>query len=734
MPGFDFGGLSNLKVPPAPKPKNLNPISPFGDQTNTQVADTLAPPLPTVGPVVRNTPGIVSDFQTFDPNKPIRQPRPGKVLKTPVQEPPVQDPPLTNIPDPDPLALADAAKGAPPAPKTEAQIIGDDALAEAFRLAGLPVGSDLINAIGAEALGLILDKTGDAAAREKMKADLDIAARKRAQAFQSARASVSGRLGFGETQADLINFSLQQTQQGIDDQRKVEADLKEADRKRLIEGLVAAREAAEFSEDIDTNQIDRLLAVAEAANPQLDRELTTSEAAKTREFQAAIQIFDAGVQASLTSLQGDIDLGKLLTAQDFEGVQNTLDRELTKAIADNNIEAQITIQKLQNDFTGAQNEADRSFASSERIATEGWKTGERLSSQDFVEGQKYIDFELEKAINEDNFGYQKELTQMQFNMDITKQLNEFSQEEKIVELKNMFDDAQADKDVGRQTQILRYQAALEIEKITVENGFDVSMANLNNSFSEALSTQNFLQQSVLNQEEFSFRSKENALNRVIEKARLELQGKGVDADILNDQFDFLLESGVGIDTVEAWLEDAFSGQNLDIEFPGDSELQQAIISDYNSNALQFLLTNPGFRDPNGDTFTDADGNNFGISGEGQAAFNTWLNETIYGQEFGQNTGTTIAANIPNNSSGSTASLGGLSVDTGIPDNPTPNQQFSAQLSEVIGEFPEALVAFNKFIAENSNRTPNDFINLPENSALRIALDPSSAASGLGGLL
>ena len=219
-----------------------------------------------------------------------------------------------------------------------------------------------------------------------------------------------------------------------------------------------------------------------------------------------------------------------------------------------------------------------------------------------------------------------------------------NQEDKIVAINNMFKSAEADKDVGRQEQLLSYQADIEIERITTLNGFDIGMAELNDTFAEARSTQNFLQMQVLNGQEFAWRSRENALNRVIDEARNELLEKGIDADIVEDQFNRLLETGVSIDTIEAWLTDSFSGQNLTITFPSDSDLNQAIISTYNTEALEWLLTNPQWLDPNGTTFTDnkgtadpSDDETFGILGEGQDLWNKHLNETLYGQQFGQTT-------------------------------------------------------------------------------------------------
>lgn len=362
-----------------------------------------------------------------------------------------------------------------------------------------------------------------------------------------------------------------------------------------------------------------------ATQAGLDRALSTALQANDIEAVENIERMkeDFTRQENIEERKSKSDL--LLSAQDFDAEQSDLDRLQQRAIQDNDINAIARIEQMRADLTREQNEADRIFRSAERIGTQKWQTGERISNQDFAQGMQFLQQEHDKAIQSGDFIQEKLMFEAQEKLQLGLQLGEFDHEEKMRILADDLTTAFADGDVDRQKVLMDYAATIDLNNLVTQQGFAIALQDNQAKIQEALANNDSENATSLMQAEWSIRALELQKDRDLEEIRIELDKFGVNYDAILG----LVESGqidpsAAVEMIQTQLP---AGQTLDAITPDQaaSNMQLALKAEFESQAFQFALShsdNPNFIDKTTST---------GLSAEGMREFNKQFNETIYGE-------------------------------------------------------------------------------------------------------
>ena len=329
-------------------------------------------------------------------------------------------------------------------------------------------------------------------------------------AFQSAqqqealRQRLGGQLDIGTTRGDLSQLALSEARLKTDVERQTEAEQASLQRQQLLGSIEEGRRTSEAGRLRFGTDIGALAQISAAAEPGAQREFQAAENAIDRGMTIALANQNAALETGLIELQGKIQQGLLLTEQDFAGTQAELDRELQKAIQNNDINAQIEITRMQQEFTAQEREADQTFRRAERISTQGWKSDERLSDQDFAIARQLNDQKFQEALQSNDFLQQRIMFAAQSKLDLKMQTNEMEFSEKQLFLQDQLATARANGDVDRQKSIIQFQTGQDLTRIRETHGFQEAQAALDRRLEESLQAEDHVQTRVLQQFQFDF--------------------------------------------------------------------------------------------------------------------------------------------------------------------------------------------------------------------------------------
>lgn len=251
-------------------------------------------------------------------------------------------------------------------------------------------------------------------------------------------------------------------------------------------------------------------------------------------------------------------------------------------------------------------------------------------------------------------------------------------------LNNELANATANNDVTRTLQIQTAAHKLDLESMRESQDFEASQAELNRRLETALQSNDFAQATSLQKMSLEFQANEAAKDRVLEQSKIALQEKGLNADIVQQEFERLTlaeENGtIAAGAALAYLQKTMSDSGVTIQAPDPNAVNAAIDAEYDAQMYQFLKTNPQYKNTKaltaeqktkvddilkknnvtangvlnsfyqdgyeatlqkyGMSGTDLDlvlnsrENQNPVSPEGQKAFNDYFNKTMYGTEGG----------------------------------------------------------------------------------------------------
>lgn len=369
-------------------------------------------------------------------------------------------------------------------------------------------------------------------------------------------------------------------------------------------------------------------------------EYTVQQNALDRALSVSLAEMDRATQIDSIYLKGQIDQNLLTQEQDWQGIQNSLNRELELAMQRNDIQAQEDITILQGQINSAAQLAQQQFDNAQRIATQAWSTDERLSTQDWEQAMQYYDYKNQEALQNNDIEAQKYLQQMQNNLALTMQTQDFSQEEKMSYLSYELNNAMANNDVSRQQEIIQYQTSSDIRKIREEYGYETALAETQQMYQLALQYNDNVAAEALQQTALQFQAEESARNRVLQEIELQMQQKGLDMTSISQEWDMLKDavSGYAADTSDLtnYLDTVLESRGISITTPDPVDLYKQSATELNALKYEWGLTHPNYVDYNGN-----------LTESGQTEFNKFYNQAIWGAEYEEETNESLNSQINN---------------------------------------------------------------------------------------
>lgn len=389
------------------------------------------------------------------------------------------------------------------------------------------------------------------------------------------------------------------------------------------------------------------------------QQFTAEQNAINNALQLTLKDKDAALQTSLMELKGKIDKDQLVTAQDFEAVQNDLDRKQKDYFAKGEWQNALDVIQQKGEIDAQAQKAQQNFEATQTKAAQAWQTSERLGEEDFAKASQVYDYQMKIAMQSNDAQLQKDLKDQQAKIDLKMKTQDLSDDQAKMYLQAQLDEAKANKDVGRQQQILSFQTANDFAKMEKQNGYDVALKNLDAQIQSAASKQDFQQTEILQKEKLAQESLENAKDRVLQQAEIDLKAKGVDMEAMEQKRDWIQgeidAKRADPSTMTTFVQGVLDKAGVKITQPDPDAERKAAEKQYNDMLYQYRITHPEtygktwnvngeymtleeYKDSvHGSNFSEADMDTvFGpsktqMSTVGQKAFNEFFNNATYGE-------------------------------------------------------------------------------------------------------
>jgi len=229
-------------------------------------------------------------------------------------------------------------------------------------------------------------------------------------------------------------------------------------------------------------------------------------------------------------------------------------------------------------------------------------------------------------------GFEQESRESGLNRDLTRlmQSDDFSQEEKMANLDSALIDARANNDVGRQQQIMGFQADIDFKQALEEFGYDTALTNLQGTIDETLRNNDHTNAMIMIGKQQEFAADEAVKDRLVDYARIELSKTGLDMEKVEQQYNFIqTEVAAGRADPGAALEfvnNLLGAEGISIEGADPDAIYAELERDFRVQQYQFAQVNPEYAQ------YDATGKFVGLDDQGAALFNNFLQTSYYGED------------------------------------------------------------------------------------------------------
>ncbi len=362
-----------------------------------------------------------------------------------------------------------------------------------------------------------------------------------------------------------------------------------------------------------------------AGQAKLGREFTANENSLNRIFETSLKHLDQEGLTELTKLQGEIEKGLLIDGATLDSAEAQLDRLHNLAMQQGDIAGQKEIQAARDELETIREEAAREFASTERQATEAWRSGERLSEQDFARQEAFFKQQENLALQNNDLNAQIVIADMRNKSEMNKLTAGMNHDEKMANINAAIQEAKDQNDSARLKSLYQFQTAQDITKMEKNNQFVESQMVIKNQLDKALQDNEFVHANTLQnmrlEQEMEIYMKENELKQI----GLELKKRGMDmSDIQTAVANGQMDPQTAIDFMKKNLPpDVAAG----IKTPDPMAVQLAIAEDFKNMRYQFAQTHPGAW--NEETQK--------LNPEFESQFNEWVNENVYDKDGGLRT-------------------------------------------------------------------------------------------------
>lgn len=388
----------------------------------------------------------------------------------------------------------------------------------------------------------------------------------------------------------------------------------------------------------------------EAKQQALGYQFTAEQNNLNRLLQQNLASLDAATQKEVIGLKAQVDKDMLLSQQSFQATQANLQRQFEEAMKIGDYAQATKMQNMMNEFETMKQKSQQAWQSAENLAQNAFTSNMQMKEQDYNKAMQYLKFEQEKALQSNNTELQKILMDKQSALDMQKQLQGFNHNEKMAVLQAEIDKAKSTADFEKQKTLLGMQHGLEMDKIEKEQGFAKSMAYVDAELKKALQNNDFANAQVLAAEQYKQQMLMHKDNLAIQNAKLALEKQGMDMAKVEMEYNKIqdqikqgqLDPSMGVE----YLKQAFKS-SLPVGFtfkePDPLATQKAIQQDFLNQQYQYALAqgvDPKTGKPTKAKFDPKTGAFIGLTDDAQAGFNTYLQETVFGQ-----TGTPLQADI-----------------------------------------------------------------------------------------
>lgn len=405
------------------------------------------------------------------------------------------------------------------------------------------------------------------------------------------------------------------------------------------------------------------------------------ENALNRALSYSLAEMDRATQLDSIALKGQVDSQLLSQQQDWQGVQNAIDRQLSLTMQNNqnnwqsgensldrnltydmqtrdiNAQQQLVVLKGQVDM--AAQLAEQKFQEAQRIATQNWQTNERMSTQDWQTAVQYNEYKYNSALQQQDFEGQAYIQKMNNDLALTMQTADFNYNEKMAYLSSMLNEAKANNDVVRQSQLIEYQTNAEIRTMQESYGYEAASQAMQYKYEMAMQQNDQVAAQTLQRMNLEYQAIENEKNRQLQEIELKFQQNGIDLAAKEQEWAMLKDAVTGYaadkSSLVDYLNNTISQANITIKAPDPVDVYKQANLELEGMKSEYLYTHPEYRADNG-TMTQ----------EGQDAFNKHYNATIW-DEGTTNTYQPFTTNDFSRVTGETKGANSVYVDPGLRD-------------------------------------------------------------------
>jgi hypothetical protein len=354
------------------------------------------------------------------------------------------------------------------------------------------------------------------------------------------------------------------------------------------------------------------------------QKFTAEQNALNRALETSLKTMDVQGQSELMNLKAKLDMGQLVASQDFAGIQAALDRAQQTAMQDKTGVLQKELVKLQGEIDTAKQESQNKFAESQRVATQGWQTGEAIRGEDAAKAAQYFEWQKKELAQKNDLEGQKALATLKNQFDLGIQTQGMAHDEKMLLLKSQYEEAKANKDVDRQKNILSFSYTQDIAKMTIADGFDKAKITMQGDIQKALQAGDFEHAEAMQKALFTQQSTENGKDRVIQEAQVALQAKGINLQEIEQQYgqlEKLVQAGtLDKSVLTDFVGKTLKGANVTMTPPDPLAAQKEADKEFAALQQEYLRTHPEYMNEVG-----------GLKPEGRTAFNEFVNKSMYGE-------------------------------------------------------------------------------------------------------
>jgi hypothetical protein len=360
-------------------------------------------------------------------------------------------------------------------------------------------------------------------------------------------------------------------------------------------------------------------------------DITVQQNALDRALSISLSEMDKNAQLQAIELKGRIDSNQITQAQDWETIQNDIDRQMNIAMQVNDIDAQRNLELLRGQISEAAQLSEYQFRSAERIATQAWTTSERLDEQDWQEAMQWYDYKFQEASQNRDINAQIKIQDMRSNLELAMQTSGFSQQEKMAYISYQLNEAVANNDVDRQYQLIQFQTGSDMAKMREQYGYEAAMNEAKFQYNMALQTDNNIAAAAIQQMSLEFQAQENAKNRTLQELELQMQQSGIDMAEREQQWEMIKDA---VSSYQAdpsamveYLNNMTNETGITIKPPDTTDIYKQSLVELNGLKNEYAVTHPNEVDESG-SLTD----------EGEKNFNQFYNEAIWGEQERQGLG------------------------------------------------------------------------------------------------